>query len=197
MGRRKNPSNFSITLGLILFALIFDIITLTSIGPIILFIIVIIVILIIISKIIKVQEKNERIKEELKYESIEMILDKIDYMSGQEFEEYLINYILPINGYYNISGTSYTGDYGVDIIAYQNNIKCAIQCKRANSKITNKAIQEIAAGKKHYKCEKAIVISNNYYTSNAQELAFDNKVLLLDRDDLIKMLKVAKEKNVI
>ena len=123
------------------------------------------------------------------YESIEDLLDKIDYMSGQDFEILLINKLLPLNGYVNINGTSYTGDYGVDIIAEKNNIKCAIQCKRLNSKVSVKAVQEIVAGKKHYKCDKAIVITNNYYTKNAKELACDNKVELLDRDDIIKMLK--------
>jgi len=129
------------------------------------------------------------------YENTEDYLDTIDYMSGQEFENLLINELLPNEGYTDINGTSYTGDYGVDIVAYNNNgIKCAIQCKRFNNKVSNKAIQEVVAGKKHYKCEKAIVITNNYYTKSAKELAFDNKVELLDRDDLIKMIK-RKEHN--
>ena len=57
------------------------------------------------------------------------------------------------------------------------------------------AIQEIVAGKKHYRCEKAIVITNNYYTKNAEELAFDNKVELLDRDYIIQMIKNLKNTN--
>lgn len=122
----------------------------------------------------------------------EELLDKIDYMSGQEFEDMLIEVLLPSEGYININGTSYTGDYGVDIVAETNGIKCAIQCKRFNSKVSIKAIQEIVAGKKHYRCDKAIVITNNYYTKNAKELAFDNKVELLDRDDIIKMIRKMK-----
>lgn len=113
-------------------------------------------------------------------------------MSGQDFETYLINVILPKDGYTNLQSTNYTGDYGIDIIAYKNDIKCAIQCKRANSKISNKAIQEVVAGRKHYKCDKSIVITNNYYTENAKQLAFDNKVELLDRDYIIRMIKKLK-----
>ena len=50
------------------------------------------------------------------YENRENLLDQIDYMTGQEFENLLIEKILPLDGYTNINGTSYTGDYGVDII---------------------------------------------------------------------------------
>lgn len=138
----------------------------------------------------KIEKQHARKEKERNiYDKQETLLDKIDYMSGQKFEELLINQLLPNEGYTNISGTPYTGDYGVDIIAYKDGIKCAIQCKRFNEKVSNGAIQEVAAGKKHYFCEKAIVITNNYYTNNAKELAFDNKVELLDRDDLIRMIQ--------
>jgi hypothetical protein len=136
----------------------------------------------------------EKIKQE-QYENIENLLDKIDYMTGQEFENLLIEKLLPLEGYTNINGTAYTGDYGVDIVAEKNDIKCAIQCKRFNNKVSIHAIQEIVAGKKHYRCEKALVITNNYYTKNAKELAFDNKVELLDRDDIISMIKKLKDTN--
>lgn len=133
--------------------------------------------------------------EKNNFESLETTLDKIDCMSGQEFEDFLINKLLPLEGYTNINGTSYTGDFGVDIIATKKDIKCAIQCKRFNEKVSIKAIQEIVAGRKHYKCNKAMVITNNYYTKNAKELAYDNKVELLDRDDIIRIIKKLKGTN--
>lgn len=70
-------------------------------------------------------------------------------MGGQEFEKILVEKILPIDGYTDLSLTSSTNDYGVDIIAFKDNIKCAIQCKRANNKVSNHAIQEITAGRKN------------------------------------------------
>ena len=131
--------------------------------------------------------------DEKKYKEFNNILDQIDNMSGQEFEDYLINNILPLDGYYNISGTNYSGDYGVDIVAEKNGIKCAIQCKRFREKINLKAVQEIVAGRKHYRCDKAIVITNNYYSKSAIELAYDNAVELLDRDYIILILKRNKK----
>ena len=41
---------------------------------------------------------------------------------------------------------------------------------------------------KHYNCEEAIVITNNYFTRQAEILAEDNEVVALwDRDKLIRM----------
>lgn len=135
--------------------------------------------------------KEYKVEEQvnINYYNQEYILDKIDNMTGQEFEKFLIMTILPYDNFVNINGTAYTGDYGVDIVAEKNELKYAIQCKRFENKVTPKAIQEVVAGKKHYKCDKAIVISNNYFTKNAQQLAFDNCIELLDRDYIIIQLK--------
>lgn len=134
-------------------------------------------------------ELKQTFQERQQQTNFEDLLDNIDNMEGVAFENFLINHLLPNEGYANISPTSTTGDYGVDIIATKNDIKCAIQCKRYNNKVSVDAIQEVVAGRKHYRCDKAMVITNNYYTNNAKELAEDNKVEILDRDDLIRMIK--------
>lgn len=123
--------------------------------------------------------------------NMDTILETVDMMDGQQFELFVIE-ILKNIGYTDVNGTKYTGDYGVDIMAYDGEIKVAIQCKRFNQNVSLKAIQEIVSGKTHYKCDKAIVITNSYYTKAAQELAFSNKVQLWDRDDLFRMVKESK-----
>lgn len=143
----------------------------------------------------KLSRINYNIYKDMKYERYNNLLDDIDYMSGQEFEQFLINNILPYDGFENISGTPYSGDYGVDILADKNGLSCAIQCKRFNQKVSPKAIQEVVAGRKHYKCDKAIVITNSYFTENAKQLAEDNKIELLDRDYIIKMVKLISNKD--
>lgn len=137
----------------------------------------------------KQQEEQQQKLEIAMFKNVESTLELIDNMNGYEFEDYLVNKLLPKLGYEKIEGTQYSGDYGVDIVAYKDNIKCAIQCKRFRDKVSNSAIQEVVAGRKHYKCNKAMVITNNYFTENAKELAFDNQVELWDRDRLIKILK--------
>lgn len=127
-------------------------------------------------------------RKNIKYYQKENLIEKIDNMTGQEFEQILIKLLLN-QGYTDIEGTKYTGDYGVDIVACKDGLKCAIQCKRFNDKVSVHAVQEIVAGRKHYKCDKAIVITNNYYTNNAKTLAFSNKVELWDRDNVIQLVK--------
>ncbi len=127
-------------------------------------------------------------KELIYYHALELTLENIDVMSGYEFEELIIDY-LRNNDYEDVEGTKYSGDFGVDIIAYKDGLKYAIQCKRFNSKVNLKAVQEVVAGKKHYQCNNAIVVTNNYFSKSAIQLAESNFVELIDRDDLTKFLK--------
>lgn len=70
------------------------------------------------------------------------------------------------------------------MIATQDGIEVAIQCKKSSSAISNKAIQEVVSGAKHYGIDQAIVVSNSSYTFGAQDLANTNDVLLLHHNDL-------------
>ena len=64
-----------------------------------------------------------------------------------------------------------------------------MQCKRLKtSPVRIEAIQEIVGSQKHYKTKHSIVMTNSKFTENAINLAFTNKVLLIDRDVLIKMI---------
>lgn len=134
----------------------------------------------------KTSDYNTKIDKEFK--SIEDELEKIDMFTGIEFEQYIM-LLLKKEGYTNIESTKVSGDYGVDIVAKKDDLKCAIQCKRYQNNIPIKAIQEIKAGKTYYKCDKAMVITNSYYTQNAKNLASSTGVQLFDRDDLIRIIK--------
>ena len=67
-------------------------------------------------------------------EHIELYNDKFDYMTGPDFEVYCAD-LLRKNGFIDVSVTSTSGDFGADIIATQNKIKYAIQCKCYSSDI--------------------------------------------------------------
>jgi len=43
------------------------------------------------------------------------------------------------------------------------------------------AIQEAVAGMNHYRLDKAIVITNNFFTTSARQLAQSNSIILWDR----------------
>lgn len=117
-------------------------------------------------------------------------------MEGHRFE-YACADILKMNGFKNVKVTQGSGDYGVDIIAYKNGKKYAVQCKRYSHKLDNKPIQEVKAGLAYYNCDIGAVMTNQYFTEPAKELARINSVKLWDRNVLGEMLrKTAKTKTV-
>lgn len=114
-------------------------------------------------------------------------LKKLDSMSGSEFE-YACAKILKRNGFKKVAVTQGSGDFGVDILAYKNGVKYAVQCKRYSRKLNNSAIQEVIGGLAFYDCEKGAVMTNQYFTEPAKELAEVNDIELWDRDILAKWI---------
>lgn len=110
-------------------------------------------------------------------------IKEYDKMEGHEFE-YFCGDILSKSGFENVEITKGSGDQGIDIIATKDGIKYGIQCKCYSSNIGNKAVQEAFAGKTFYGCHVSAVLTNQYFTKSAQELAKRNGVLLWDRDRL-------------
>lgn len=111
-------------------------------------------------------------------------MDKIDRMSGEEFEEYLAAYFESQG--YKVKLTRASGDYGADIIVERNGFRMAIQAKRYSDSVGVGAVQEIAAAVQHYKADRGAVMCTSTFTASAQKLAKSNKILLMDRNYLIK-----------
>ena len=53
------------------------------------------------------------------------------------------------------------------------------------------SLQEILSGKVFYHCEKAVVITNNYFTAAAEETARVTGVELWDRGRLKELYRIA------
>lgn len=98
--------------------------------------------------------------------------------------EYECAKLLRKHGFSKVSVTKSSGDQGVDIIAYANGKKYAIQCKFYSSPVGNSAIQEVYAGAKFYNCDMAAVITNSTFTPAAIELANATGVLLWPNDNV-------------
>ncbi|NPE28817.1 hypothetical protein HNV12_12800 [Methanococcoides sp. SA1] len=107
-------------------------------------------------------------------------------MNGYQFEKYIGN--LYRNLGYVVQNTALSGDQGADLILEKNGQKIAIQTKRYAKKVSNKAVQEVVASKAYYNCSHCVVITNNYFTKSASDLAKANNVELIDRDNLASMI---------
>ena len=150
--------------------------------------------------------------------SIDLSMTQIDQLGGgninkkgRMFEEYITEVYRTL-GYNAQSTTSLreegrlpagiqnrggSGEQGVDVLVEyidpQTKAKSlmAIQCKHYSNKVGNSAVQEIYAALAIYNAKMGIVITNNYFTKQAQELAYANGVILIDRDGLAKLVESA------
>ena len=110
----------------------------------------------------------------------------IDSMTGIDFERYLQK-LLTMQGY-SVRTTPASGDLGVDLVASRNGDNIAIQVKRYNTKVSRRAISDAVAGMQHYRCNMAMVITNNYFSPGAVTLARSTGCLLADRDTLARWI---------
>jgi len=120
-----------------------------------------------------------------------ILITEVDGMKGHDFERYVAE-LLKMNGFTNVKVTKGSGDYGIDVIATSGKDKYAVQCKRSESKIGIKAVQEAFLGREHYKADVAVVVTNNYFTNQAYEAA-EGKVALWDRERLGGLIKKARD----
>lgn len=106
----------------------------------------------------------------------------VDNMDGHDFEHYVAKLLR--NQGYRTEVTKGSGDLGIDVIAQKEDIKYAIQVKRYSSLVSRSAVSDAVAGKAHYRCNAAMVVTNSFFSKGAQKLARSNKCRLVDRDEL-------------
>lgn len=111
-------------------------------------------------------------------------INDVDLMTGIEFENFVGELFSKMG--YRTTVTQASGDQGIDVIIVKGGKKYGIQAKCYSNTVSNSAIQEVVAGITFYKCDKAIVVTNNYFTKSAIDLANANNVILWNRD-MLKM----------
>lgn len=122
--------------------------------------------------------------------NIEELLIRIDFMDGYEFEAFITELYSKLK--YSAVNTKGSGDQGVDVLVTDNlGYKTGIQVKRSNSKVSNRAVQEIFSGINYYSCQNGIVITNNFFTNSAIDLAARNNIELINRTKLRTLIKNA------
>ncbi len=105
----------------------------------------------------------------------------MDEMEGHDFEYYCAD-LLRANGYTHVEVTRGSGDFGADILCMQGDVTLAIQCKCWDGPVGVSAVQEIYAGRDYYGRMAGIVMTNQYFTAPAREMAARLNVILWDRD---------------
>ena len=109
-------------------------------------------------------------------------LGSVDKMSGAKFEEYLKAHFENLG--YKVKLTPKSNDYGADLIVSNKKKTIVVQAKRYKSKVGNSAIQQIVAAKAYYNADECMVVTNSFFTKNAEKLAEANGVVLVDRSQI-------------
>ncbi|MCR5669578.1 MAG: restriction endonuclease [Butyrivibrio sp.] len=110
----------------------------------------------------------------------------MDEMEGHDFEYYCAD-LLKNQGFLEVEVTKGSGDFGADILAEKDGVTYAFQCKCYDKPIGVKAIQEIYAGRDYYGRMVGVVMTNQYFTQPAVELAKKLNIMLWDRGYLDNM----------
>lgn len=118
-------------------------------------------------------------------------IEKIDIMEGYEFEQFLKTLFFYLG--YNVETTARTGDYGADLVMTKDRIKTVVQAKRYTKNVGSKSVQEVVVAKTHYNADETMVVTNSTFTKQAEEIASENSVILIDRNSLCSLIAEAKE----
>lgn len=118
-------------------------------------------------------------------------INKIDAISGYEFETYL-SYLFKSMGYKSVT-TKKAHDYGADLMISRKKETIVVQAKLYyNKNVGLGAIQEAKTSMLHYGCDRAVVITNSHFTKSAITLAKTTGVALIDREMLVSLIQANK-----
>ena len=126
-------------------------------------------------------------------------IKEIDEMNGEEFEDFLFWYFKKNN--YDVSITSKTNDFGIDLIVSFNNPKTnkkeniGIQAKRWSTPIPKSELTKMLKAKDYYKLDHQFLITTSRPTSEANHFAKNHEILIKGREFIYQMLDELKKMN--
>lgn len=134
------------------------------------------------------QQKLQYSKEiEQKRKSLSQKVDELLELSPRDFEEY-VSQLLKHLGYSNIELTPYVNDKGIDVIAYKDDFKYVVQCKRYKGTVGSPDIQTFLGAMSHAQADKGLFITTGMFSFEAEKMAAEHPIVLINRIDLAKLV---------
>ena len=118
-----------------------------------------------------------RLRRYIKYK-----LSHLDTMTGLEFEKYVAKYLRK-EGFETQLTEKY--DLGIDIVAIKDGVRYGVQVKRHKGVVGANAVRQAVTALNLYDCNRAMVITNSYFSKSAIILARSNACFLIDRDSIL------------
>lgn len=106
------------------------------------------------------------IPEILKYSMPERFQD----MSPTDFEDFIAQLFKELG--YSVEQTSYSGDFGADLLITKSRVKTVVQVKRyaSSNKVGVKDINQVIGAKDYYDCKNALIVTTSDYTAPGKKL---------------------------
>lgn len=124
----------------------------------------------------------------------EILLNSVKAVPKETFEQYCV-ICLRGSAFKSVIRTTNAGAKYANIIAYKDSLKYAIVCAQ---NIDNEAqiIKNATEGKKEYSADKAVVLSQEYFSESAKKIASEANVNLWGRDEFMLMILKVDLKNI-
>ncbi len=108
--------------------------------------------------------------------------------SPQDFEDFIAQ--LYKDSGFEVEQTSYSGDYGADIIVRKDEVKTAVQIKRYAKKniVGVQDINQVLGAKDYYKCDNSAVLTTSSFSKQGENLAGETGTELIAWEGLLKMI---------
>ena len=125
-------------------------------------------------------------KEIEQYEQQDKIINNLkkfdSQMDGYQYEHFCAEKLIDFGWVARVTQAS--GDQGADILGKFADSTAVFQCKKYNSLVGNKSVQEVYSAKSFYEADYAVVITNSSFTNSARILAKKLDVILIHHDDI-------------
>ncbi|MDH3650071.1 MAG: restriction endonuclease [Saprospiraceae bacterium] len=107
----------------------------------------------------------------------------------KDFEDF-VGYLFLENGY-ALEQTSYSADFGADLIVERDGIRTAVQVKRfhASHKVGVQEVNQVIGAEQYYTCTNSMVITASSFTRAAHDIAAAAEVLLWDWERLEQAIR--------
>lgn len=140
---------------------------------------------------------NEKLKQqtesERKKKSISQKIDELMELTPREFEEY-VGQLYHYLGFEDVVVTQYSNDKGIDILLCKEDLKYGIQCKRYKGTVGSPDIQKFIGALDHAKADKGIFVTTGMFSFEAEKMASEHPIELVNRIELAKLILEATNK---
>lgn len=140
---------------------------------------------------------NKKLKQqtesEKKKKSISQKIDELMELTPREFEEY-VGQLYHYLGFEDVVVTQYSNDKGIDILLCKEDLKYGIQCKRYKGTVGSPDIQKFIGALDHAKADKGIFVTTGMFSFEAEKMASEHPIELVNRIELAKLILEATNK---